>query len=1162
MRLRNILILSFALIVQSGVLRGQDPFPSFNSLKPPVLMPENPVLTVAEDGTFLVDGKPRYMFGVIYYAGAKRDYAKTSGYPEALSWLYDHPLDYKNSQRVGFDTIGVCVPNLWMKKHDPKYNSFFWNEEECELYTGILKNCGVPVYVDYTAASWTHGGLKYRKDNPLLSKAAFNHKSKYGGGNHWISYSLTTPEGRGLYLDMWRSGAEFVRNAGVKPFIYELFNEPDYNDWSPYNRKLFAERMKKEYGSISRLNKAWNSNFSDFENMSSFERLTDTPGLHVAWSKFMEDAFKDICVEGINEIKKVDSNPDVLFGVQPLLFKMSNINSYKLSQIFNAIISSTGGGDFLEGHFLRAIADGRPIIDSETYGMSYSGYNTNSFRNRFWLQYARGFNASYLFKWSKRAWDSAWGKDKGPAGGKLLAEKFPYMLLNPYRLPAEALTGIMTAKKEIFELSDLFTPRDRGVTREVAVLRSYPTERLARVLGSTNHTLISDYSKALEYSQFAMDVILEEQLNTDRLNKYKVIVVPGVDAVYQDTPALLHKFIEQGGVVILGQEAMQYDEYGLKNTFAAMPGLTLGEELDSDIGMLKTERLSVPAAVYRKVKVTPSWKVIGEVNGEPAIYSRKIGKGSVVFFNAKSSAENLGIWLTSLLNSLGIEQTCKLTTFAHDKPYFNVETVAAKRNGYSGFFFFNENLLPGLVRLTLPENSDAYTLCDPFNKQLFEKRNGQFLVLLPPRHCVILVGAEKDKLLTRFKDLKVYPYDKQLADGKDFVENYQAPKSSIGKMLDVDLSRVKMLDLRKHVNRGFTDRVAGDGKGGWTDQGANCLHGILWGVQNFCGVPFDIIRFDQNDDKTCIVMRSQRMPDGVKEVLDIKVDSKVKKLFFLHATAWTNKDEAFKYVVKYRNGTTLDIPIRGGIEIADWYDVSVKRSELKAVPAWKNSENRGLYIYEWTNPSPHNSVDSIDIISSNKIMIPIIVGITAQTVDGDVVNSSIIPMLKYPARINHWGDCKGSFNNGVVTAQLSDKSKDWSGINFVLNKPITVPDTIADGELVFDVNAAKDAWGKSHGNLYFQIKLLTLDKDGKKLGSKYIGASQYINGKLDADPDSWQKVSIPLKRLLPEKQKMEQVRSVKTFSLQFGKLGTDRSGVQVKNIYIIVPPGNHKKTPF
>jgi hypothetical protein len=29
---------------------------------------------------------------------------------------------------------------------------------------------------------------------------------------------------------MWEGGAEFLKKRGIKPFMYELFNEPDYDD--------------------------------------------------------------------------------------------------------------------------------------------------------------------------------------------------------------------------------------------------------------------------------------------------------------------------------------------------------------------------------------------------------------------------------------------------------------------------------------------------------------------------------------------------------------------------------------------------------------------------------------------------------------------------------------------------------------------------------------------------------------------------------------------------------------------------------------------------------------------------------------------------------------------------------------------------------------------
>ena len=69
----------------------------------------------------------------------------------------------------------------------------------------------------------------------------------------------------------------------------------------------------------------------------------------------------------------------------------------------------------------------------------------------------------------------------------------------------------------------------------------------------------------------------------------------------------------------------------------------------------------------------------------------------------------------------------------------------------------------------------------------------------------------------------------------------------------------KTLDLTAVANRGFADDVSGDGKGGWTDQGAqNDLSGFdLRGKSNLKGVEFDIIDPEKNGGRSCVVLRGQ-----------------------------------------------------------------------------------------------------------------------------------------------------------------------------------------------------------------------------------------------------------------------------------------------------------------
>lgn len=1073
------LLLSAALVFTTSAdnTKNADPFPKFDTLKPPVLMRQGAKLTISKEGHFLVDGVPRYLEGTLYYEGDVAGVSKpTYGYPSALNWLYETTQDYKDLQRLGFDTAGTAVPNRWIDKYrkNKRYTRLGVRTEMEKRYL----NSGLPVYVDYTCAGWHHGALKY-KEGERPSRDAFLVPGI--GNNHWVPYSLSTPEGRQLWFDMWTYGARYLKNLGVKPMVYELFNEPDYNDWSDYNRKLFVERMKKKFnGDLAALNRAWHTNYPDFEAVGKFRRQVENTALCIEWFKFMEDLFIRICEDGVKEIRKVDPRPEAGFCVQPLS-ENGNVNMYEVNRKLNMICSPTGGGDFVMGHFLRAIADGKPIFDGETY----MGKTRRSFRNKIWTQYSRGFNASYIFKWSRRPDDPRWKKKDG---GKLLAEVFPYMMLNPYAVPPEALLGLMDAKKEIMAVSELFTPRDRGIKREIAVLYSYPTKRLARAAGHPNHNLLHTYSTALEYSQFPMDIIIEEQLAEGRQNRYKVIVAAGVDAVLPETAAHLERFVRNGGILILGQEALQLNEYGFPGENKTFPGIRIGMEQSGERSQLTFGGQNFTAAPYKSAEVPADWRPIAKLDGKPVLFRKSLGKGKLIFLNAKLPVEELGGLVTALLKEDNIVPSCRITDALTGQKVFHLEVTKAQRNGLTGYVLFNRAMGPRLVRFTPNEDID---FCDPYEKKLLEKKDGAFLLRLMPEDRAVVIGGKRAELEKHFGKLTDEKYADAETSGKKWLDENKPNKDGAKKAFTVDPNNIRIIDLRKEANRSFEDRVAGDGKGGWTDQGENCLHGVEWGIFDCNGVPFEFIRVDQNDNRTCIVLGSRTMPDLPRAVRGIKVDLKAKALYFLHAAAWVGSGtEGFRYIVNYADGTKAELPIRGNIEIGDWYHVLKTYPGMVCVPGFVNSQKKGLFVWKWENPHPEKTISSLDIVSANKAMIPILVGLSAEV--PETASDSAAAPLKVN-KFTRWNDVAVKRQSETEIAVNFSKAKAWAGFELRLDKPFRLPEKYKVANLTFDISAQGG-----------RIPALQL-----KTGTKYIPLNQFTgkaeNGRIP--------VSVPLKAL-------------------------------------------------
>ena len=576
-------------------------FAEISELSSETLYPKGAKLTVSPEGHFLVDGVPRYLPGTLFYEGVNWFSSKTDGYPESLLWLYEQPHGYETHQRMGFDATGMLTSNAWIEKYRPRKPGSV--RKLGEDFLRVVIDSGLPLYVDFTAASWHHGQLKYVEGQPPC-KEAFSQPA--ATRHHWMYYNPNHPEGMQLYEEMWRHGVKYALSLGAKPLIYELFNEPDFNDLSPTSRALFVEKLKTRYKTIEGLSAAWRTNYPSFEAVGQFKNEVENPALAVEWIKFMEWSFEEAVRRGVKVVREADPRPEVLICVQPLRSNLSNVNQYEVNRQLNAVCTCTGGGTAINAREYLSMAEGgKPVFDGETY----LGHSAASMRSNLITQYARGLNASFVFKWDRRPWDPLW---KQKDGGQKLAEKFSFLLLNPYCVKPEELRGIRQAKEEILLTSHLFTPRNRGIASQVAVLYSQPARRLARATGRSSYNLYYDYALAAERLALPYDIVFEGQL-AERAVRYKVILVPGVACLTEEARRELEKYVQQGGTAVFIEEALQLDEYGNPLPSTVFPGIQPGEERVVETERVMLGELPLQAAIVMSPRFAEEeqWKVFG-----------------------------------------------------------------------------------------------------------------------------------------------------------------------------------------------------------------------------------------------------------------------------------------------------------------------------------------------------------------------------------------------------------------------------------------------------------------------------------------------------------------------------------------------------------------------
>lgn len=1003
--------------------------PELSQIPDSIKLPPNPKVTI--DGpNYIVNGKPRFLAGagMVGMIGRSIEGTRTPGYAPENNWIYERGLTYESAQRIGFDTFSQFIGYNWVEAFDPT-NPLKMDAEDKRIRQ-FMSEIKLPQYVDFTAFPWPWGGRleKLVKDGRIAADAVSDPSLR----QHWLTFDPDTESGMAMYKASWTYGAKMAVQAGADVLLYELFNEPSYLCQCATNRQTFSRWLEKKYQTTSAMNKTWRSQYGSFEAASQFKHRHENLGLNIDYASFLQDRWIDILKIGIETIKKADPRPNVQVTMQPLCMDGPHLTSfdyYRASKIFNTLQTPTAGGGegwgygatraaaqpieaaiqnqaaiggSLTMNVIRSVAPDKPIVNPE----SYPGHSRASVRDEYWVELMRGCNAGYLFTWDRRAWD--W-KPNTPQGGDKLAKKFPYLMLNPYAMPPEALAGIGDFRREMVEVQDVAVGRPWGVTPKIALLYSYPTLTYgAYAPHPTNASEMKKYYAAIQYAQYPVDVILEDQIrDQDIQNRYQVIVAGGVDYVEPQTRDKLQRFVAAGGTLILGINTMSHDPYG--NALSGDAGWAgvqtqpiKGDRVDLNWSEPATTKLLGTIHGLGDCRVTPlpGTTVLAFSNDrQPQITQKTIGKGRVWFIGTRLSHYHLVASLCTLLERAGQVSPARFVD-QQGQLLSNIEVTWMDRGDSKAMLLFNWDMHTKLACLELhpPFLDDGLYVTEPLEERSYVTADGQaqwnrsmlqahpVMIPIPPQQRVLVVLAKKP-----WPDRRMKPYlakdanatYQALVNGETMSDQERLARDK-KRCFNVDPNRCFTVDLRAHTNRHFVDSVAGDGQGGWTDQGRDRgLNDIPYGVQTWLNVPFDIIRPDFNNETTCVVLQSQSMKGGLPQVKDIQVQQAAKQLFFLQAVAWgsSKRTQSHTYVVHYADGSSTDIEIwldadRDKTQTADWWQPVDMNEHLRL--AWQNSERHGLLAYRWINPNPQKIIRSIDMVSPNNTMVPIIVAISGE----------------------------------------------------------------------------------------------------------------------------------------------------------------------------------------
>ena len=158
-----------------------------------------------------------------------------------------------------------------------------------------------------------------------------------------------------------------------------------------------------------------------------------------------------------------------------------------------------------------------------------------------------------------------------------------------------------------------------------------------------------------------------------------------------------------------------------------------------------------------------------------------------------------------------------------------------------------------------------------------------------------------------------------------------------------------VLDLRSHANMGYRDEIAGDGKGGWSDQGPyNDAANFLFNRKNYGGIPFRVMNPAKNGGKSILAFQSVNFPNGLKTAeYDLsRTATSGKWLYLLHTMTWGHgfRKSAGFIELTGKNGKSQTITVRGEKDVADWWFPS-RRENAYPASLWQNSSGGSVGVY-------------------------------------------------------------------------------------------------------------------------------------------------------------------------------------------------------------------------
>ena len=440
-----------------------------------------------------------------------------------------------------------------------------------------------------------------------------------------------------------------------------------YMSYSEADRQRFISWLKKKYGTIAALNRAWATQRWS-RRLNSFEDvdlpLADGPGpseryldLHRYWS--------DVTVERLKELDAIRQRnmPDIP-SISNLWDTASRRGFDYLSTYKSYVSYGAEGfypGDPVSGSLGALMTKGAlptPMWFNEFTAGGPGFYGTPG-RSRMYAYLGLMMGGQGILAWTFNS----------HLGGE---EQALFGLVDHDGTPSWKVDEFARIGAEFKQLSKYGFPR--YTHPEVAIAYSFDSFIDSRPNGPSNTTLQYFKPSYMDQVQGAFEPFFRDNVDTAIINighedlaPYKLVVVPADYVMDQSSANALREYVRNGGTVLMTAFSAKVDEHGqwfntpLPGRLSDVFGLKTNAFYDSPALKFDLDGKTIETNVHRYEVLEPSTATVlatfANLPGDlPALTLNRFGKGKSLYLATESNTSAMGPVASYVLKLAGIQR--------------------------------------------------------------------------------------------------------------------------------------------------------------------------------------------------------------------------------------------------------------------------------------------------------------------------------------------------------------------------------------------------------------------------------------------------------------------------------------------------------------------------